>query len=249
MAWDKLEKVYQNQGLVLVLGAGISIGCGLPNWMNLLKRLAVVCFGDSGPVVVDELRRFNKRLVFTVERSSAALERSSKSKLAAGTRKIHAYHMHGYLRFDKKMGQPAKESTRLVITEQEYFDFVNNPNSLFNYTFLFLLREYPCLFIGLSMTDDNIRRLLHYSMTERREGLVEEPGNSNPKATADAPEVQTVRHFAIFKRFQSENLNWLTETSLLNLGTRVLWVEDFAEIPGRLGQVYESTGNTWQTVF
>ncbi|HEU0079649.1 MAG TPA: SIR2 family protein [Longimicrobiaceae bacterium] len=48
-----------------------------------------------------------------------------------------------------------------VFTEQEYFDFFNRPTSIYNYTFLHLLREFPCLFIGLSLKDDNIRRLLH----------------------------------------------------------------------------------------
>jgi|GEM_PF-1207399 len=349
MPWDKLEKAYKNQGLVLALGAGVSVASGLPNWIDLLKRIANAdeFFVEAGDVLVDELRedgytltfiasllksicpknkpfievireelyrdfeyfpmdinkknhtdffhhiykrnktlsavgslcverimvgkkrrfianphihaivnfnldallqayvvaRFGKRLVLTVERASAGLKYGKKDKSEIYDRRIRIYHMHGYLRFDSKRGDPSKESMELVLTEQEYFDFFNRPNSLFNYTFLYLLREYPCLFIGLSMTDDNIRRLLHYSMEERKDGFRKE-GSSTSK------EAKAIRHFAIFKRFNKESLNWITEKSLLNLGTRVLWVDDFAEIPERLGKMYESTGkNNWESVF
>lgn len=33
------------------------------------------------------------------------------------------------------------------------------------------------------------------------------------------------------------------------LGTSVLWVDDFAELPERLGEMYESTGSDWSAVF
>ncbi len=342
MSWDKLEKAYKSQGLVLVLGAGVSVDSGIPNWIDLLKRIADEFFAKDGDVLVDELRkdgysltfiaslleninphpkdkpfievireelyrdfeynsidinkknhmdffrhmyknnktlsavgslcverikvgkrqrfianphihaivnfnldallqayvvaRFGKRLVLTVERPSAGLKPGQWNKSGGYDRRIRIYHMHGYLRFDSKRGDPAKESRKLVLTEHDYFDFFNRPNSLFNYTFLYLLREYPCLFIGLSMTDDNIRRLLYYSMAERKEGTRKKE--------------KVVRHFAIFKRFNKEPLNWITEKTLFNLGTRVLWVDDFAEIPNRLGEMYESTGNSvWDSVF
>jgi hypothetical protein len=342
MSWDKLEEAYKSRGLVLVLGAGVSMASGLPSWIDLLKRIADEFFAEDGDVLVDELRkdgysltfiasllksinpepkakpfievireklyrdfeyfsidinkknhtdffrymyrknktlsavgsmcverikvgktqrfianphihaivnfnldallqayvvaRFGKRLVLTVEHPSAGLKPGQWNKSGVYDRRIRIYHMHGYLRFDSKRGDPAKESRKLVLTEHDYFDFFNRPNTLFNYTFLYLLREYPCLFIGLSMTDDNIRRLLYYSMEEGKEG-------TGKKAKA-------VRHFAIFKRFEEESLNWITEKTLLDLGTQVLWVDDFAEIPERLGNMYVSTGkNDWESVF
>ena len=36
---DNLNKAYNSRKLVLVLGAGVSIGCGLPDWNTLLKKL------------------------------------------------------------------------------------------------------------------------------------------------------------------------------------------------------------------
>ena len=70
------------------------------------------------------------------------------------------------------------------------------------------------------------------------------------EGASTSKEAKTIRHFAIFKRFDRESLNWITEKSLLNLGTRVLWVDDFSEIPERLGKMYESPGkNNWKSVF
>jgi SIR2-like domain len=180
-------------------------------------------------------RCYPDRILRTIERPSAG----SKQGL------VNVYHMHGFLRFDKKhIRNPKKEAPDLrVFTEQEYYDFFNQPNSLFNYTFLYLLREWSCLFIGMSMKDDNIRRLLHYSKTERVQSHARE-GRS-----ADKAERKSTRHFAILRR-SSEELDHLTETSLERLGTRILWVTDYRkEIPQLLAHVYESTGGDWQAVY
>lgn len=173
------------------------------------------------------------RLLRTVERPSAQ----------AGPGLIRVYHIHGHLRFDRSRQRPDKEAAdALVFTEQEYYEFVNRPTGLFTYTFLHLLREHPCLFIGCSMYDDNIRRLLHYSREERRAAL-EAEGIAGDEATR-----QTIRHFAILKRDHMPEPDRLTAISLQRLGVIALWVDDFAEIPGRLHRVYESAGAKWDSV-
>lgn len=111
----------------------------------------------------------------TVERASAGPYAQSESERGSFVpRRINIYHLHGYLRFDKKAGEPRKETDKITLTEQDYFDVFNDPTSIFNYTFLHLLREWTCLFIGLSMQDENVRRLLHYSAKERMESLMAE---------------------------------------------------------------------------
>ncbi len=73
-----------------------------------------------------------------------SVERASKSRDAA---RINLYYMHGFLRFDSKAQDAEKEAfDKLVLTEQEYFNFFNSPTSIFNYTFLYILREYSCRF-------------------------------------------------------------------------------------------------------
>src|SRR5829696_6637493 len=130
--------------------------------------------------------------------------------------------MHGFLRYYAQAREAGDEPSPCVFTEEEYFDFFNRPYSVFNYTMLYLLREYNCLFIGMSMQDLNVRRLLHYSTAELR-------GHGRTRPTRSG-----LRHFAMLKRPRDPELERLTEISLRRIGTRALWVEDFEEIPEHL---------------
>ncbi len=335
MGWRKLERAYRSKGLVLALGAGVSMGSRLPSWRDLLQSLTKVCLGDgvlfkdmdeagfsyptiagileghtpaghtfpelvrdrlyeefpfypqapaqgkkkalrefvetNNPTlravgalcalpVADEKDRpsgkdddrpwcrpnphihaivnfnidhvlqkyvracFKNRVLRTIERPSASSRRGF----------IPVYHMHGLLRYDRKRGRREKEADSIVLTERDYFDFFNRPTSLFNYTFLHLLREHPCLFIGLSMQDDNIRRLLHYSRQERIQSALDEG-----KEPSEA-ERKALRHFAILPRSKVGRVDDLKASALASLGTRVLWLESFAEIPRRLGELLRS---------
>jgi hypothetical protein len=160
--------------------------------------------------------------------------------------KISLYHMHGLLRFDSKAMRPEKEAAdAVVLTEQNYFDFFNDPMSLFNYTFLYLLREFSCLFIGLSMQDENIRRLLHYSREERVKSYL----RKHPRKPEDDAIEKSRRHFAILQRSDSSSINSAVEKSLLALGTRVLWVADYDEIPARLAEIYHPARYEWDQVY
>src|SRR5262245_8547160 len=172
--------------------------------------------------------------ILTVERPSAH----------AIPGRINTYHVHGFFQFRKDKQKSDQEAPDIrVFTEREYFDFFNRPNSFFNYTFLYSLRQYSLLFIGMSLTEENVRRLLHYSRNERRESYEKEKVSS---AEADR---RSMRHYAIQKDTRSDSLNTITETSLLRLGVRVLWVNEFGEIPTRLGNMYESTGARWRDVY
>jgi hypothetical protein len=153
--------------------------------------------------------------------------------------RIPIYHMHGFLKFYRSERQDDDDEVRCVFTEGEYYDFFNRPNSIFNYTFLYLLREFNCLFVGMSMTDENIRRLLHYSTSEYRQRALER-GAASPDRIA-------LRHFAILKRSGSAKIDELTDVSLRRLGTRVLWITDFAEVPQRIAYVYRE--EDWTKVY
>jgi hypothetical protein len=346
MSWVKLRDRYQDKGIALVLGAGISYKSGIPTWAELLRRLAKSVNMDPGSTVdglcqrglsfpaiaaviqsrfqsraefVEAIRdqlyatfpfypcdpygwdsaalvdfvttdrpnhtlravtalcaasryngvepnrrihavatlnldylvqaysraRYGRRLLRTVERASA----SSSSK------RTSLFHLHGLLRFDVGIGKErrldrSKEAPDgVVLTEHDYFDFFNSPNSMFNYTFLYLLREYSCLFIGTSMTDDNIRRLLHYSFAERRRHLLAE---GEEEADADQ---RSLRHFVVLEH-SSESEDRLIESSLAGLGVAVLWLDKkysdldkYSDLPRHLAAVYEEPSRSWDAVF
>ncbi len=175
--------------------------------------------------------RYEKRLLRTVERPSAG-------RLAD---KTNIFHMHGFLRFDRKAKDFRKEAPdNLVLSEEEYFDFFNRPTSIFNYTMLYLLREHHCLFIGLSMSDDNLRRLLFYSKNERLKSYLAE-GVTKP------PKEKIVRHFAVMPKTDSPFRNRIIRDSMENLGVSILWIDTFGEIPEKLGRMYGA--EAWQKVY
>jgi hypothetical protein len=202
--------------------------------------------------------KYGRRLLRTIERASKD----------PSLKRIGLYKMHGLLRFEAERKQrPAKEAAdKLVFTEGEYFDRFNSPTSLFNYTVLSLLRERTFLFVGLSMQDDNVRRLLHYSTAERRQALAEvaaEEGRRRAVASggegtdgesaplgADDPAIveDALRHFAVLRREPTPEVDAAREGTLKRLGVRVLWVDDYAEIPPQLQKVYE-TGGRWADVY
>jgi hypothetical protein len=157
-------------------------------------------------------------------------------------------------------GKQARDAPEaVVLTEQDYYDFYNNPNSLFNYTFLFLLREYSCLFIGLSMEDENIRRLLHYSKMERMRALEKRKGRpveavKDPKKRARYIEElrgECARHVAILMRSGNRELEQAQEACLRPLGVSVLRVKpDFSDLPNKLGSLYKKADSTgWSKVY
>jgi hypothetical protein len=167
------------------------------------------------------------------------------------------YHMHGNVRIAPDVGRGDEAPDKLVFKDGQYFDFFNSPTGMFTYTFLSLLREHSVLFVGLSMQDDNIRRLLHYSTQERMrayidEKTVEDRSEARIKAIRSEARIKAIRHWAIIpwckERAKERELN---AKMLRDLGTQVLWwVRDKQDIAMRLGQVYEAVDDrSWGDVY
>jgi hypothetical protein len=94
------------------------------------------------------------------------------------------------------------------------------------------------------MQDDNIRRLLHYSRKERVQAYKEER-----KRTRAEIEAKVLRHFVILQKFESQTKTQLIERALHYLGSVVIWVDAYEDIPALLGEVYNFGGNDWSTVY
>jgi len=377
MEWEKFKRTYKREGIVLVLGAGVSMSSGIPSWKRLLDRLVMKMEGGGkgvsdalegkgmsltvlaslleertkgarkafvekvrkalyadfpfhpGGVGKSNRRQFvnyiekgqegwqedaakakpnhtlhsvgafctvwkepqksespfdvNPRVRAVVTLNMDALlqsyvyARTTKHLLRTVERptarlfpeRINVYHIHGYLHFDMRhedqsrdkpeRGKQARDAPdAVVLTEQDYYDFYNNPNSLFNYTFLYLLREYSCLFIGLSMDDENIRRLLHYSKRERMLALEERKGKpieavkglKKRKQYVEELRAECARHVAILGRNKSEEVDRALEATLRPLGVSVAWVDEaFKGLPKKLGSLYNAAGGKWEDVY
>jgi len=320
--WQRLRSAYRKRGIVLAVGAGLSVDSGIPPWECLLDQLAAHV--PSGPQALAHLRslayslaaqasaleqlyrsrrefleqlrltlysqsplrvftlRYGpyQRLVDQVIASNLTLKSVAAfcvSKAARGFqpnpqvrhiislnlddlleayvgrrygadlvrpiddpgmvlpgRCTGVYHVHGHVPF------AGTRPDHVVLTEQDYFDFFGEPLGAFTYTVLFLLREYPCLFIGLSMRDDNLRRLLYYSARERKAGA--------KRGFRRTGSIRTPGHYAILPQTDPVG-DEVVEKSLRRIGVTVLWVSSFAELPIKLEWVYQDRKNKWSDVF
>ena len=151
------------------------------------------------------------------------------------------YHVHGFLPRKEKL-TPENE---IVFSEDAYHSQFIDSFSWSNLIQLNHLNQNVCIFIGLSMTDPNLRRLLDVSMRK------------NPDREAN--------HFVFKKRYDKksidknikvlgitdenrENANnfikiaeFLEEQDSNNLGLNVIWIDDYSEIPKILNQLLEDS--------
>jgi hypothetical protein len=144
-------------------------------------------------------------------------------------RLIPVYHVHGYVGYrDTRGGVAEPENPELVIAEDDYFQTFYDPLGFGTYVAMSFLRRFPCLFMGCSMQDKNLRRFLFHLAQEG---------------------VGTASHqqkFALLRATQSLE-DQLVDEVLLFYGVQVIWMEDFDEIPEILCKMYTSVRGVSQT--
>lgn len=150
------------------------------------------------------------------------------------------YHVHGYL----PQGRDPDTTADIVFSEDAYHSKFIDPFSWSNLTQLNQLNHNTCLFLGLGMTDPNLRRLLDVAMRK------------NPD--------KTLNHYIFKKRYDVDDLakhmarrnglsevgkhagrlvrmaEILEERDCNNLGLNVIWVDDFDDIPSLINKISEA---------
>ncbi len=133
-------------------------------------------------------------------------------------RRVEIFHCHGSLPFDiTSIGDQ-----RLIFDESEYhslnYDHYNRSNILQFSTFL----DQVCIFVGLSLSDPGMRRLLDHAAGQQR---------GDPKHFAfrrlpavDASEKKKDAEIKI------KHLKSVFEIDALSLGIQLIWVENYDEI-------------------
>lgn len=144
---------------------------------------------------------------------------------------IPIYHPHGFLPRIKNL----TSKNDVVFSEDAYHSQFIDPYSWSNLVQLNHLNNSTCLFIGISLTDPNMRRLLDVSI--RKNGKSEK------------------NHYIIKKRYTIEELypdseivkikdkkvipviESIEEQDANNLGFNVIWINQFKEIPEILNEI------------
>ncbi len=130
------------------------------------------------------------------------------------------YHVHGYLPRKGKIPPDAE----LVFSEDAYHSQFIDPFSWSNLIQLNKLNHNTCLFIGISLTDPNMRRLLDVAWRK----------NSS----------KALSHYIVRKAPQGSDDTVIDQvTKLLEeqdanaLGLNVIWIDEFADLPKMLEKI------------
>jgi hypothetical protein len=135
--------------------------------------------------------------------------------------KTNIFHCHGTIMpHQPAKSQPKDSRDRLVFLEQEYLRIVSTSASWPETLFLFHAQTTRMVFTGLSMSDANIRRWMSASEAELSidHALVFSGKRSNPE------------HLWLTKKPSDINLSRLWLVSMLHLGIRPAWIEDWTDL-------------------
>lgn len=137
-------------------------------------------------------------------------------------------HVHGVLPEDN-----SNVPTKVVLSEEEYHEMYKQADCWANVEQLQSLYRTNCFFIGLSMTDPNLRRLLEIAHNEQKR-------NANKKS------ILPIRHFVFMeigeptkKKCKSYKKAYMDsfEKTMKSLGVGVIWYEDYGTLPKELKRV------------
>ncbi len=133
-------------------------------------------------------------------------------------RGVPVRHVHGYLPPPPEPITP-EQATSVVFDEETYHSRFNQPDHWTNRMMLSAIRESVCVFIGFSMTDPNVRRLLEQSR---------EPEQTphfvllrQPPLEGATPDLQLARARLIHTQ----------ENILRELGLNIIWYSEYGDLP------------------
>lgn len=126
------------------------------------------------------------------------------------------FHVHGIL------DQKGIKSSDIVLAEDDYHEQYRRAFMWSNVEQLHALQNNNCFFVGLSMTDPNLRRLLDFTKSE---------ASNNNKG--DSHCFAFLMRDSIAEGVKSNKKQFLEEQRYMleNLGVRVIWYNDHKELP------------------
>jgi len=133
----------------------------------------------------------------------------------AASRKIRIFHVHGYVPLENV---ELRHRKHLILAEDEYHELYTAPNRWSNHVQVGSFGYSTCLFVGFSMTDPSVRRILDAVSISRN--------SATP-------------HFCILRRLEKtgklgkrdvEFYDVMTGIALRDLGVSVLFVNNYVDI-------------------
>jgi hypothetical protein len=176
---------------------------------------------DGRPL--DSIVTFNFDCLVEENLSAARIENKAifSEAISHDPNEIPVYHVHGYL---PRAGAIAAD-TELVFSEDAYHSQFIDAFSWSNLIQLNKLTQNTCLFIGVSLTDPNMRRLLDVAWRK------------NPDKRLGHYIAKRLPRASAGEEALSEVSRLLEEQDANALGLNVIWMDEFDDLPGILEDI------------
>lgn len=159
------------------------------------------------------------------------------------------YHVHGYL---PQTGKLTSKNT-VVLSEDGYHQQYNDFYGWSNLTQINKFKDYNCLFVGLSFSDPNLRRLLDIARNERGDDKVHhfcvkrrykrsEVKSNLEKLLAENSEILQNKSNAGMEVDEVVEelvklMEQFEENDALSFGVGIIWVDEYEDIPKCLKEI------------
>jgi hypothetical protein len=218
---------------------------------NLLEEIASACQPRRSKAGIRAVITFNfdDLLEEELEARRIAHRPVFREGQSADPDELPIYHVHGFLPRDP-ISYQGIDPKQLAFSEEGYHRMFADPFHWSNLVQLNHLREGPCLMLGLSMSDPNLRRLLevaarglddprHYAFMQRLT-LDKFLERKQADRRADKDNAVTVRRGPAEAFLRSHHS--LQEDLFRELQIQVVWFEDFKELPGYVKAICNRSG-------
>lgn len=237
------EGVYSNTSLMSVVRWLLSIKDA-----RFLPR-AVLTFNADG--LLDTILRIQEMRHFVVQRGKGDKPpmKFVRALRSAESSRGHTpvFHLHGCIvpnngGITGTISSESRES--LIFSEGSYGQLSSKVFTWQQTVFLSHAQSQRMLFVGLSMSDPNIRRWLSWcnanALDEHRSRKAMGAGNTNPPPRNAGEDCFLGRHVWVEQCPDDPQNASAMEFSLAHLGTRICWLKNWAELPVVLGNLIPS---------
>lgn len=214
---------------------------------DLFSEIVQLCVSPGKSPNLDSIITYNYDDILENHLKTLKIEVPYKTISAVGVRpkpgQLPIYHVHGYLPRKGKL----TSTTLVTLSEDTYHEQYSDIYSWNNIVQINKFRDCVCLFIGLSLTDPNLRRLLdiankqrgtikaqHYAIRKKHDGkaLQEQLENIfklNPylldkKVRAKLKLNETIEYLIrVIEKFETQDD--------LSFGINTIWVDKYTDVP------------------
>lgn len=255
------ESVASDGPLISARLAAVGVDDTSDDFMDLLRKEIYGSLAAERSVLVRELARLAQKIegragvkaVLTYNYDTLLEDefddlgrqyRLLDAKDRGGEHGIEIRHVHGFL------GRKKLDREWVVLTERAYHAEYASPFSWSSIVQLNGFRESSCVFVGLSMTDPNLRRLLeaakqtatprHYCFLRRTSPVVLQDNLDAHWARRGRPKNVDKERLDIRFQIAARMADATRAAALGELGVQTIWYDEHKELPALIKSVREA---------